>query len=73
MCIIWLTTPDESAVPLFPKQMHREQLCGDYTVSVLIEHHHLYVIERRIRLTSNEANQSREIIFIQPKQWPPKK
>lgn len=71
--IVYSTAVDESAIPLFPKQMHREQTFGDYTVSVLIEHHHLYVIERRIRLTSNELNQSREVIFIQPKQWPAKK
>lgn len=72
-CIIYATAADESAIPFFVKTLHREHTIGDYTVSVLIERHHLYVIERRLRLTSNELNQTREILFIQPKHWPDKK
>ncbi|XP_031622159.1 tyrosine-protein phosphatase non-receptor type 23 isoform X2 [Contarinia nasturtii] len=80
-CMIWsqqasyvvcLSTPDESAILLFPKQLNTSQNFGDYSVTVLTEQHRLYIIERTIQVTSPESNSTRTITILQPKQWPTK-
>lgn len=68
--VVCLSTPDEAAILLFPKQLNTAQHFNDYSVTVLTEQHRLFVIERSIRLTSSEANSSKIVTILQPKQWP---
>lgn len=71
--VVCLSTPDEGAVLLLPKQLNTPQHFGDYSVTIVTEQHRLYIIERCIRVTSSDSNTTRTITILQPKQWPMKK
>lgn len=71
--IVCVTALDESSILLYPKQLNTDQTFGDFTVNNLTMKHQLYVVEREVRVTSSEANLSRTVVILQPKQWSTKK
>lgn len=54
----------------FPKQLNVDTTFGEYTVTVLTEQNLSHTIERTVKVTSPDSNETHHIVTLQAKVWP---